>query len=92
MPKMRAKDNARVPTVSLPSTSQDFPLRGQNLPFLLGSKSDHSSSLFLNISLKNPSCLSTLSLWHCSFIPYIVSQIRPRARGWAHFPSFSQSF
>lgn len=26
MPKMKAKDNAGVPTVSLPSTSQGFPL------------------------------------------------------------------
>jgi len=93
MPKMKAKDNAEVPIVSLPSTSQDFPLRGQSLPFLLSPKSDHSSSLLLNISLKNPpSCLSTLSLWHCCFIPDIVSQIRLRARGWDHFPSFSQVF
>lgn len=92
MPKMKAKDNAQVPTASLSSTSQDFPLRGQNLPFLPGSKSDHSFSLFLNISLKNSSCLSTLSLWHCCFIPYIVSQIRPRARGSERFPSFSRVF
>lgn len=54
MPKTKAIDNAQVLTVPLPSTSQGFPLRGQNLPFLLSSKSDHSFSLFLNISLKKP--------------------------------------
>lgn len=92
MPKMEAGDNAQALTVPLPSISQDFPLRGQDVPFLHSSKSGHSSSLFLNISLKNISCLSALSLWHCCLSPDIVSQIRPRARGWERFPSFSQVF
>lgn len=51
MPKIKAKDNAQVLTVSSKYLTR-FSSRGQNLPFLLTSKSDNYFSLLLHISLK----------------------------------------